>query len=85
MTLVLELPEETGRPRREAARRLEEAQRIAKADAAPDELTRISEELGLYEENDFSPSQETELARRLDAYRDDGDTGHSWAWVRANT
>lgn len=73
------------RARLQATKRREEAQRIAKSDAALDELTRITEELGLYEENNFSPSQETELARRLEAYRNDSDTGHSWAQVRANT
>ena len=78
MTLVSEQPEE-------AERQLHEAARIAKADAALDELTRISEELGLYEENNFSPAQEAELAQRLDTYRSDGDMGHSWAQVRADT
>lgn len=37
------------RARLQAAQRQKEAQRIAKSDAALDELTRITEELGLYE------------------------------------
>ena len=84
MTL-LELPEETERRLREATQPLEEAQRVAKADAALDELTRITEELGLYEESDFSAAQEAELAQRLEAYRNDGDTGRSWEQVRTDT
>lgn len=78
MSLTLEIPAEVEnelRAKIQTAQQSEEAQRIAKSDAALDELTRITEGLGLYEESDFSPSQEAELVRRLEAYRNDGDTG----------
>jgi len=101
MTLVLELPEETERQLRALAQRhglelgeylikmtLEQIQRDEEHRLrleALQEMTRINEELGLYEEDNFSPAQEAELARRLKAYGNDGDAGRSWSQVRADT
>lgn len=75
MSLTIELsPDAEARLRGLAARQNREVSAFI-IDAAMEKADWI--------ENEFLPSQEAELARRLEAYKNDGNPGRSWAQVRA--
>jgi len=75
MSLTLEIPPEV-------ETRLRQLAALQNSDVSSFILDAATEKAD-WMESDFSPSQEAELARRLESYRSDGDTGRSWAQVRA--
>ncbi len=76
MSLTIEVSPELETRLREAAAR-------QNRDVSAFILDAATEKADWVEADEFSPAQEAELARRLEAYRRDGDTGRSWAEVRA--